>query len=89
MKLKLMMFFVVMMVTMSALSFADEFQSGRITKVDVENQIIQIDEVSYLCSGSVLRGAHEGRRVEFMAEYKSDADDLMTVIEMRSYQSHR
>jgi len=89
MKSKLILFFVALTVAMSGLSFADEFQSGRITKVDRENQMIQIDEVNYLCSSPTMRGVRVGERVEFMAEYKSDADDQKTVIEVRDYRSHR
>ena len=81
MSTKLFSIFFVALLAFSSVSFADEFEQGRVTSIDRKADTIEIDGKEYRCNRLCMRHARKGVRLKFFAEHKYKRENGKRVVE--------
>ena len=72
MNLRDFLLLVFLLLSMSGSAFAEKFESGKVTAVDRNRNVIEIDGRQFHCPRGEMRHIHKGEKVKFIADYQYD-----------------
>lgn len=80
MALKGFFLLVFLLLVMPVSVFAEKFESGKVTAVDRDKNVIEIDGRQFHCPRGEMRRIHKGEKVRFIADYHYDDKKYRTAI---------